>query len=237
MKWLITFLSSSIGQKLQMSLTGIFLILFLTVHLIGNIQLIYNDDGQAFNVYADFMGHNPLIQLIAKGNYFFILLHAVVGIYLWMQNRSAAGGANRYAVGKANGSYSSRNMAWFGIIIFVFLIVHLYQFWLQSKLPIDYTNMEMITYPGMDYEVKDLYKIVQATFQNVFFVIFYVIAMAVVGLHLSHGFQSAFQTLGLNHKKYTPFIKGLGTAYSVLVPLGFAIIPLWILAKHLFNLN
>lgn len=202
-----------------MSLTGIFLILFLTVHLIGNLQLLNNDGGESFNIYADFMGHNPLIQTISIGNFFFILLHAFIGIILWLQNRSARG--SRYAVQTtANTTFTSRNMAWFGIIIFVFLLVHLFQFWLQMKVG----NVDPVEYNGA--EVKNLYAEVSVAFSNIGFVIFYAICMLVVAFHLNHGFQSAFQTLGLNHKKYTPLIKGLGTAYSVIVPLGFAIIPL-----------
>ncbi len=206
-----------------MSLTGIFLILFLTVHLIGNLQLLAGDGGEAFNLYADFMGNNTLIQIVSKGNFFFILLHAVLGIVLWLQNKSAKG--SRYAVqATSNTSYASRNMAWFGIIILFFILIHLYQFFLQVKAPNIFDSTELITYDGV--EVKNLYKLVAATFSNVGFVIFYVISMVVIGLHLNHGFQSAFQSLGLNHKKYTPIIKALGTGYSILVPLGFAIIPI-----------
>jgi len=80
MKWILQFLTSSIGQKLIMSLTGLFLILFLTVHLIGNLALLKSDGGAAFNAYSDFMGHNPIVQIISKGNFFFIFLHAIQGI-------------------------------------------------------------------------------------------------------------------------------------------------------------
>jgi succinate dehydrogenase / fumarate reductase cytochrome b subunit len=229
MSWLTNFLFSSIGRKIIMSLTGIFLILFLTVHLIGNLQLLAGDGGEKFNVYADFMGNNTLIQIISKGNFFFILLHAVLGIMLWMQNKSARG--SRYAVQTtSNTSFTSRNMAWFGIIIFVFILIHLYQFFLQMKAPNIFDSTELVAYDGV--EVRNLYKLVAATFSNLGFVIFYVISMIVIGLHLNHGFQSAFQSLGLNHKKYTPLIKGLGTAYSILIPLGFAAIPI---AFYLMN--
>ena len=102
----------------------------------------------------------------------------------------------------------------------------MYQFWLQMKLG----NLPMANYDG--HEVKDLYAIVAVAYENLGFVIFYVVSMAVVAFHLLHGFQSAFQTLGLNHKKYTPFIKGLGKAYSILVPLGFAIIPVYMYFFH-----
>jgi len=223
MSWLTNFLFSSIGRKIIMSLTGIFLILFLTVHLIGNLQLLAGDGGEKFNLYADFMGNNFLVQIISKGNFFFILLHAFLGIALWLGNKSAKGG--EYAVkATKNTSYASRNMAWFGIIIFVFILIHLYQFFLQMKAPNIFDSTELVTYG--DAEVKNLYKLVAATFSNVGYVIFYVISMIVIGLHLNHGFQSAFQTLGLNHKKYTPIIKGLGAGYSILIPLLYAAIPI-----------
>lgn len=222
MSWLTNFLFSSIGRKLIMSLTGIFLILFLTVHLIGNIQLLAGDGGEKFNLYADFMGHNPLIQTISIGNFFFIILHALIGILLYFQNKaSSGGGTSRYAVASTKTTtYSSRNMAWFGTVILVFIVIHLVQFWFRMKIG----NTDMITYDGV--EVKNLYMLVAATFSSLQYVIFYVVCMVIIGMHLYHGFQSAFQTLGLNHKKYTPFIQGLGTAYSILIPLGFAIIPI-----------
>ena len=94
----------------------------------------------------------------------------------------------------------------------------------DRKAPGIFDSTELVTYDGV--EIRNLYKLVAATFSNIGFVIFYVISMAVVGFHLSHGFQSAFQTLGLNHKKYTPIIKGLGLGYSILIPLGYAIIPI-----------
>ena len=203
-----------------MSLTGLFLILFLTIHLIGNFQLLANDGGKAFNQYAAFMGHNPLIQIVSISNLFFIFLHAFMGIFLWRKNKSARG--SQYAVKTtANTTFTSRNMAWFGIIMLAFILIHLYQYWFKMKLGFS----EGVIYDGV--EMADLYALVAATFSSLPFVIFYVVSMIVIGLHLHHGFQSAFQSLGLNHKKYTPIIKGLGTAYSILIPLGFAIIPVF----------
>ena len=114
-------------------------------------------------------------------------------------------------------------MGWLGTIILVFILIHLYQFWLQMKMDVvPYVNIE-------GEEVKNLYFIVTEAFTNPIYSIFYMICMIVIAFHLWHGFQSAFQTLGLNHKKYTPFIQGLGKIYSVVVPLGFAIIPLFFL--------
>jgi succinate dehydrogenase / fumarate reductase cytochrome b subunit len=221
MSWLTNFLFSSIGRKLIMSLTGIFLILFLFVHLIGNFQLMADDGGESFNLYAKMMTTNPLIKVISYGNYFFIILHAIMGIMMWLQNKSARG--SKYAVTTtANTSYSSRNMAWFGIIIFVFIVLHMIAFWGTMH----FGTLPLETY-GTETDVKNLYVIVQDAFSKLGVVIFYVVCMIVIALHLNHGFQSAFQTLGLNHKKYTPIIKGLGAAYSILIPLGFAIIPVF----------
>ena len=223
MGWFSKFLTSSIGQKFVMALTGIFLILFLVVHLIGNLQLIKDDGGEAFNIYAYFMTHNPLIKTISYLLYAFILLHAVQGIMIWRNNQSARG-AQRYAVNHARPSErASRNMAWIGIIIFVFLALHMYQFWFQMH----WGNLVYVEYDTYPYPVKDLYSLVAASYQNSGFVAFYVISMAVVGYHLWHGFWSAFQTLGLNHRKYTPLIKGLGMAYAIVVPALFALIPVW----------
>ena len=226
MGWLINFFTSSLGKKLIMSLTGIFLITFLPVHLAGNLQLLAGDGGEAFNIYADFMANNPFIQFTAKGLYFFIVLHSILGLVLWAQNRKAANGRNRYAVNntRATKPYNAslaKSMAAIGTIILIFILVHMYQFWLKTKLG----TLDPVTYG--DVTVNNLYEPVLNAFTNVGFVIFYVVAMFFIGLHLRHGFQSAFQTLGLNHKKYTPIIQFLGLAYSIIVPVGFAIIPLW----------
>ncbi len=222
MSWITNFLTSSIGRKLIMSLTGLFLIQFLLVHLIGNLQLLVDDGGEKFNLYAQFMTTNPVIKATSFLLYGGILLHIIQGLLIWKQNSGSRN--TRYAVSKnPNISFSSKYMGWLGTIILVFLILHLWQFWFRMKFgtvtPIDYNEG---TGP-----VKDLYTLVAVAFKNPLYVIAYVIGMIVIGLHLKHGFQSSFQTLGLNHKKYTPLIKGLGLIYSILVPLGFAIIPIF----------
>jgi succinate dehydrogenase / fumarate reductase cytochrome b subunit len=206
-----------------MALTGIFLMLFLVIHLLGNLQLLKDDGGEAFNTYAFFMTHNPLIKIISYSLYAFILWHAVQGIRLWQSNKASRGTA-RYAVNYSRPhERASRNMAWLGIVIFVFLILHMYQFWLQMKLgKLPAVEVEAYTHP-----VQNLYIPVAEAFQNPLYVVFYVICMAVVGFHLWHGFWSAFQSLGLNHRRYTPLIKGLGYLYSIGISLGFAVIPVW----------
>ena len=224
MSWLSNFLTSSIGQKLIMSLTGLFLILFLLVHLAGNLQLLYNDGGEAFNIYAEFMTTNPLIKTSSYGLYAFILLHAIQGILIWRKNRAAR--SDRYAVkSRSTSSFASRNMAWLGIIIFVFLILHMWQFWFQMK----FGSLPLAAYDhdGHLKEVKDLYTPVAYAFGQIGYVIFYVFSMIVVGFHLLQGFQSSFQTLGLGHIRFSGLVKFFGIVYAILVPLGFAIIPIY----------
>jgi len=109
-----------------------------------------------------------------------------------------------------------------GVIILIFIVIHMWQFWFQMH----WGGIETVNYAEADGPIKNLYGPVTVAFKNIWFVIFYVVSMILIALHLSHGFQSAFQSLGLNHKKYTPVIKFLGSAYSILIPLGFALIPI-----------
>ncbi len=221
MNWFARFITSSIGQKVVMALTGLFLILFLAVHLAGNLQLLKQDGGEAFNTYAHFMTTNPLIKTVSYLLYASILLHSVQGLLLWRYNR-AARGPQRYAVSFARPSERpARSMAWLGIIIFVFILIHLYQFWFQMH----WGELQTVNYATYPHAVKDLYSLVSATYQDTFFVVFYVISMAVVGVHLWHGFWSAFHTLGLGHRKYVPAVRLIGMAYAIVIPFLFAIIP------------
>ncbi|MCZ2100379.1 MAG: succinate dehydrogenase cytochrome b subunit [Chitinophagales bacterium] len=223
MNWFIKFLSSSIGRKLIMSLTGLFLILFLTVHLIGNLQLFKDDGGQAFNVYAHFMTSNPLIKFIAYGNYFFILLHAFMGIYIASYNRKAKGQQPAVTNPNVRITWASKNMPILGGLILAFLLMHMGDFWLKMKLG----NVNMVSYAGIEGEVKNLYERVAISFKELWVVIVYLVGLVALAFHLNHGFQSAFQTLGINHRKYTPLIKKLGLLYSLIVPIGFALMPIY----------
>lgn len=224
MNWLINFFASSIGRKIIMSLTGLFLIIFLLVHLIGNLQLLADDGGEAFNIYAYFMTHNPLIKMASYGLYFFILLHTVQGILLTVYNRKAK--KSKYAVNTFdNASWASKNMALLGILIFAFLMLHMGDFWYKMKFT---EELQKVSYAGFDQPVKDLYEQVYVSFAELWIVIVYIIGLIALAIHLAHGFASAFQTLGIRHKKYTPIIRFLGWAYTILIPLGFAIIPLYV---------
>ncbi len=220
MSWISNVLGSSIGKKLLMALSGLFICFFLVIHLTGNLQLLAGDGGQAFNEYAKLMTSNPLIKFVSIGTYLVFLLHIIDGLMLVFANKKAR--PVKYAVGaKAGSSISSRNMGILGSIILVFLVIHLYNFWFVYKFG---------SMPTVDYghgPVKDLYKVVAMAFANPAYVILYVLSMVAIAFHLIHGFASAFQTLGLNHAKYNGLIKIAGIAYSILIPLGFAIIPIY----------
>lgn len=222
MNWLLNFFTSSIGRKIIMALTGLFLILFLTVHLIGNLQLLYPDGGKAFNIYSDFMGNNTLIQLISKGNFFFIILHTIQGIMLYFKNKSAKG--SKYAViPKNKTSWASKNMAFLGTLILAFILMHLGHFYFIFKFG---NSVPMVSYDGA--EMLDAYGKVVNVLTNPIWLVCYLLGLLALAYHLNHGFASAFQTLGLRHKKYTPIIEFLGKAYSFLIPVGFAIIPIYL---------
>lgn len=223
MSWLKRLFTSSLGQKLIMSLTGIFLILFLIVHLVGNLQLLADDGGKSFNIYARFMSHNFLIRIISIGLYTFILLHTIQGLILWRANRKAKGMNYKGGITRS-ATWASKNMALLGILIFAFLCLHMGDFWWKMRMT---DSLSMVNYPGHDEAVEDIYSRVNIAFQQLWLVIIYVLGVAALAFHLVHGFQSAFQTLGLNHKKYTPFIKSAGLIFAIAVSVGFAIMPLY----------
>ena len=220
MNWFSNFFSSTIGRKVIMALTGLFLILFLVVHLIGNLQLLKSDGGQSFNVYAQFMTTNPLIMIIAYVNYTIILIHVIWSIILTLRNRKARG-PEGYALNKNSSHWTSRNMGILGTLILIFLVIHLRSFWWEMK----FGEIPSEVYNGV--QTKNLYAVVDAAYANLWFVALYVVSMAVLAFHLFHGFGSAFQTLGLNHVKYNPVIKFVGVAFAIIVPALFALIPIY----------
>ena len=201
-----------------MALTGLFLILFLAVHLAGNLQLLKSDGGRAFNIYAHFMTSNPLIKTISYGNYAFILMHIVWAIVLTSRNKASR--PQGYAVSNKTSHWTSRNMGILGTFILLFLIIHLRGFWYEMH----WGGIPTANYDGVDY--KDLYAVVDVAYSQAWYAGLYVISMLLLAFHLFHGFGSAFQTLGLNHVKYNPIIKFIGVAFAIIVPALFALIPI-----------
>jgi succinate dehydrogenase / fumarate reductase cytochrome b subunit len=221
MNWFTKTFSSTVGRKFVMSITGLFLCSFLVVHLIGNLQLFKDDGGAAFNIYSEFMGHNPIIRTMEIVLLLGFLFHIYDGLVLSRKNKAAR--PVNYAENRPqeNSTWSSRNMGLLGTVILVFLIIHLWNFFVPAR----FGGLEGVVIEGADYD--NLYIRVVQSFQIWWYVALYVIAMVALAYHLIHGFQSAFQSLGLSHKKYTPFIKTFGYAFSIIVCLGFAIIPLY----------
>ncbi|MCA6075341.1 succinate dehydrogenase cytochrome b subunit [Fulvivirga sedimenti] len=220
MSWLTNALSSTLGRKLLMAATGLFLITFLVVHLAGNLQLLSDDGGESFNVYAKFMTTNTFIKTTSYLLYATFLIHIIWAILLSVNNRSARPVGYKVSAASTNSTWSSRNMGFLGTIVFIFLVIHLANFWWKMK----FGEMPMVEYDGAEY--KDLYTVVSTAFGELWLVILYVVAMIGLMFHLFHGFQSAFQTLGLNHPKYNPAIKIIGSIIAIVIPALFASIPI-----------
>lgn len=227
MSWVTKTLNSTLGRKLLMALTGLFLILFLVVHLAGNLQLLAGDGGDAFNLYAHSMATNPLIRVVSIFNFLFIILHVVYSILLTQHNKRSR--PVDYAVTKSseNSSWASRNMGILGTVILIFILVHLRGFWYRLK----FGTPDKVTIAGDEYD--NAFVIVEEAFKNPLYAGFYVLSMAFLAFHLSHGFASAFQTIGLNHKKYSPLIQKIGTGFAILVPALFALIPIVLFIQSL----
>ncbi len=222
MGWFIKIFGSSLGKKLLMSLTGLFLISFLTVHLIGNLSVFSQDGGLAFNAYAKFMSTNPLISTVSYLLYASIILHVIVAIVLTSANKSARPVKYKQLNAKDNSSWESRSMALLGILVLAFILLHLKDFWWQYKFGGSYQFSEDAN------GNRDIYALVIQQFSTTFGLASYLIGLLALFFHLKHGFQSAFQTLGINHNKYTPAIKNIGLAYSIIVPLCFASMPVYV---------
>lgn len=212
--------SSSIGKKLIMGLTGLFLISFLVVHCFLNCFVFIPDGGLTFNIGAHFMATNWLIRAMEVVLMAGLLLHIVQGARLTFQNQAARPVKYAYNNGNANSKWYSRSMGLLGTLLLIFLIVHLSQFWVVSR----FTGIPSVDANGHE----DLYAVMKETFKELWVVVLYVLAMVSLGYHLLHGFASTFQTMGWNHKKYTPIIKAIGVGFSIIIPLLFAAMPVWI---------
>lgn len=213
-------LGSSLVKKYWMALTGLFLCVFLITHLAGNLQLMdMSPEGQLkFNAYAKFMTTFPLVKAVSYVLYFSILFHAVDGIYLAIQNKKARPVGYAKEKASANRTWYGSNMAILGTLILVFIVLHMKHFWYEMHWGAIGTDAD---------GNKDLYTVVALAFREWWYVALYVISMAVLAFHLLHGFQSAFQSLGLRHPRYTPVIKGVGIFVGVVIPILFALIPVW----------
>ena len=221
---LTTIFKSSIGKKIVMGLTGLFLISFLLVHCGINACIFLNDNGETFNKAAHFMGTNLFIRTAEIGLFLGLLIHIIQGLVLTYENNKKR--PIKYAVnaGNQNSKWYSRSMGLLGTLLLIFLIIHMGDFWTHSRVPGLVGGLPEVEYDGVVYH--DLYAKMVEEFKEVFVVILYVISMFSLGFHLLHGFSSAFQSLGINHSKYNPMIKSVGFGFSIIIPLLFALMPL-----------
>ncbi|MFD1630439.1 succinate dehydrogenase cytochrome b subunit [Pseudopedobacter beijingensis] len=211
---------TTLSRKMIMGLTGLFLCFFLTIHLLGNLQLFLPAEEARiqFNWYSHLLSGNALIKLVSYILYLSIIIHVVDSIIITSKNKKAST-PYQYDKRKRASKWYSRNMGILGTIILIFLVIHFKNFWYVYKfgeMPLDEQGQ------------KDLYQIVVTTFQEGWYVVIYVIAMIALCYHLLHGISSAFRSFGLYHPKYVRWVKYIGYAFSIIVCTGFALMPIYI---------
>ncbi len=215
------FLKSSIGKKLLMSLSGLFLITFLLVHLVANLFLLGGDD--AYNVATHFMDTNPVIQIMQPILAVGFLVHIIYGIIIELQNRKATPVKYKLVNQKESSKWVSRNMIWLGLFVFAFLVLHIANFFVKMK----FGEMAEVNVDGVT--MHDSYALVAELFECKIFSIVYIIGFIALGLHLHHAFWSAFQTIGLSNDVWRVRLSVLGDIFAVVITAGFTIIPLKIM--------
>ena len=208
-------------RKTLVAATGLFLCIFLIVHLSANCVLLLPENiaRELYNSYSTTLRESPLIKIVAYLLYLSIILHVVYALLITIRNRQA--GPQKYVMNHAseNSSFASRNMGILGTLILIFIIIHLVNFWARIKL-------------GLGEEVildvngnKDVYAVTYALFQNIYYVIFYTIMSVPLAFHLYHGFKSGFKTLGFYHKKGLRVLAKISLGYALIMGVGFGIIP------------
>ena len=206
--------NSSIGRKFVMGLTGLFLISFLIIHVSINSCIYFNDGGQTFNHVAEFMANNIIIRTLEIGLFLGFFLHIIQSYLVTRQNAAARPVPYAMHNGRSNSTWYSRSMGLLGTLILIFLIIHINHFWVVSRLTDEITSGR-----------ETLFGEMKEVFSELWVVILYCFAMVSLSYHLMHGFQSAFQSMGWNHRKYMPFVKKLGFWFSILIPILFASMP------------
>lgn len=214
------FFTSSIGKKVIMSITGFFLILFLVVHLVINLLILFDSSGESYNHAAYFMATNPIIKIVEPVLALGFVIHIIYATVLTLQNQRAR--PVRYAVKKhKEDSWASYNMFILGILVFVFLIIHIMDFFYKMKID----NADFLQ-GGHDAYTLVVQKFNGGNLINYIFVVIYVVGAILLGLHLRHGFWSAFQSLGWNNHIWFKRLKFLSALFAYLFAVGYACIPI-----------
>ena len=215
-------LKSSIAKKVAMALSGLFLISFLALNFFINMTSVFSAD--VFNKMSHFMGYNPLIQFVMQPVLIAgVVFHFVMGIVLEIKNKNARPIAYAKYNGAANASWASRNMIISGLVVLAFLGLHFYDFWVQE---ITYKYIE-----GNAIDTTRYYPELVAKFESPVRTALYCLAFVLLSLHLWHGFNSSFQSVGFNNK-FSKALHKLGYAFAIIVPFGFIFIALF---HHFFN--
>lgn len=214
--------TSSLGKKLLMGATGFFLIIFLIVHASVNAMIFYDDGGVKFDAVASFMLHNYFMRFLELGLFAVFILHIIQGLLLWKQNR----GARKIKYEKQNFpreiKWYSRYMGWLGTFLLLFLVMHLSHFWASTKNELYFQG-----------DTVNLYDKMKDVFTNPLWFTLYMIGLVSLLFHLLQGFQSAFQTFGINHKRWTPIVRGIGVIYAIVICILFAFMPIAFMAGWL----
>lgn len=222
------FLTASIGRKFLMSITGLFLMMFILVHLTLNLFLVFDDSGDLFNLGAHFMATNPAIKIMEPILALGFLVHIIWSLLISFQNMKARPVAYKVSQKTNSSTWASRNMLILGALILVFLALHIINFFCVIKF--DAESMGKAVIDGV--QMEDTYTLVAGLFKtSVVYDILYVAGGILLGLHLTHGFWSAFQTIGLSNKVWISRLQLVAKVFAFLVALGFSIIPLYFLIK------
>ncbi len=224
-----SFLSASIGRKVFMSLTGLFLILFLCVHLTVNLMLIFDDTGKLFNVAAHFMATNPFVRTIEPILALGFIIHIIWSGWITLENMRARPRGYSVSDKLLHWWLPSKNMFILGGLVLIFTVIHLFDFWVKMR----FTGNPLLNLPtGLGPEIHNSYALVSGLFINYLAYDFlYIAGSILVGLHITHGFWSAFQTIGFNNSIWMKRLKNISTFFGYLFAIGFAAIPLYFIIK------
>ncbi len=222
-----SFVNSSIGKKFFMSLTGFFLMMFLLVHLSVNLLLLFDDSGNLFNLGAHFMASNPIIKIVEPILALGFVLHIVYASYLTLQNQKARPTNYKKVDLKKSSTWASRNMFVLGMLILIFLVLHIMNFYWKLKIV---NTVPHVLIDGV--EMENAYELVAGLFKtSLVYDLIYIAGAVFLGIHLSHGFWSAFQTIGWSGSIWRKRIEIVGKVFAFIIAFGFSIIPLYFLLK------
>jgi succinate dehydrogenase / fumarate reductase cytochrome b subunit len=210
MSWIIRVLSTSVGKKQLMAVTGFMFLGFLAAHLAGNLTIYWGKE--AFNSYARHLhGLGPFLVVAEIGLVVFAAIHITIAVILFFQNRNAR--PARYEVDKTGGggrTLSSVTMPYTGLLILTFVVIHLLNF----------------SHHFVDQSTRTIFEIVAEKFSSPWYIVVYITAMIIVAFHVRHGLWSAFQTVGASHPKYMPLIENVSVLFAVIVGVGFGLLPI-----------